>query len=384
MPDRVLQAMHRAAPNIYEGELAEVTASLVPDLKAVARTQGHVAMYIGNGHAAWEAAIANVLAPGDKALALTTGRFGEGWAEMATRLGVQVDRVDFGRADDIDLDRAEALLRADTDGAYKAVLVVQVDTSTSVKNDIAGLRAALDAAGHDALLMVDSIACLGVDRLEMDAWGVDVMVTGSQKGLMTPPGMAFVFFNDKADAVRKAMPQVSSYWDWGPRVAPQEYYQYFFGTAPTHHIFGLRAALDMLVHEEGVEAAWARHETLARAVWAAFDAWQAPGGLVLNIADPAKRSHAVTTARATAPGSVQLRRWMEDQIGVTLGLGIGMEGVSDTQDFFRIGHMGHVNAHMVLGVLGGIEAGLHHLGLPMGGSGVAAAADLIGRHARAA
>lgn len=379
-PDRVLQAMHRPSPNIYAGELPDLTASLVPDLKGVAKTEGHVAMYIGNGHAAWEASLANVLAPGDVALALPTGRFGHGWAEMARRIGIEIDVIDFGNQSDIDLARVEAALRADKTGRIKAILAVQVDTSTSVKNDIQGLRRVLDMVGHDALLTVDSIACLGVDEMHMDAWGVDICLTGSQKGLMTPAGMAFVFFNDKAAEVRAKMERVSSYWDWTPRAHPEEFFQYFFGTAPTHHIYGLREALNMLVHEEGVEAAWARHAVLARAVWAAFDVWAHPEGLALNIKDPAKRSNAVTSASAPAPKATELREFMEREIGVTLGIGIGMAPGADDpawHGYFRIGHMGHVNPHMLLGVLGGMEAGLQALGIPHQAGGVTAAASVI-------
>lgn len=386
MPDRVLQAMHRPAPNIYTGELVDLVSSVIPDLKAVARTKHNVAIYIGNGHAAWEASLANVVSEGDTVLVLATGRFGIGWGDMASKLGATVELLSFGNATDIDLARVAEALTADTAHRIKAVMAVQVDTSTSVRNDIPGLRKVMDEAAHPALLMVDCIACLGCDVFEMDAWGVDVMVAGSQKGLMTPPGLGFVFFNDKAEAVRSKMPRVSGYWDWMPRGHPTEFYQHFCGTAPTHHLFGLRTALDMLVHEEGVEVAWTRHGALARAVWAAFDTWSAngtvKGGLALNIADATKRSHAVTSASAPVPYGTALRDWMTSNVGVTLGIGLGMATRDDPNwdRYFRIGHMGHVNAHMVLGVLGGIEAGLQSLGIPYVKGGVSAAAEAVGAH----
>lgn len=378
MPDRVLQAMHRPAPNIYTGELVEITESIVPDLKAVARTKGQVAMYIGNGHAAWEAALVNVLNPGDKVLVPATGNFSHGWAEMARRVGAAPELLDFGKRAPIDLDAVETALRADKSHQIKAVLAVQVDTATSVKNDMAGLRRALDAAGHPALLMVDSIACLGCDEMQMDEWGVDLVVTGSQKGLMTPPGMCFVYFNDNAAKARKQVERVSSYWDWEPRSNPGWFYQYWCGTAPTHHIFGLRVALDMMIHEEGMEAIWARHAQLARAVWAAFDAWSSEGPLELNIANPAHRSNAVTAVRIGAPLGTQLREWLTEHAGVTLGIGLGMAEPNDPawHGFFRVGHMGHLNAHMLLGTLGSIEAGLRALDIPHGDGGVAAAATV--------
>ena len=365
MPDRVLNAMHRPAPNIYTGALVDMTHTIAADLKKVARTEQNVAMYIANGHGAWEAALVNVLSRGDKVLVLATGRFCIGWREMATKAGVEVDTLDFGRSSDIDLAQVEEALRADTNHEYKAVLSVQVDTSSSVLNDIKGLRAAMDAACHPALLMVDCIACLGCDRFEMDAWGVDVMVAGCQKGLMTPPGMAFVFFSNKADSARETANLVTHYWDWRPRVNPVEYYRYFDGTAPTHHLFGLREALDM-IFEEGLEHVWSRHTMLAQAIWVAFETWGQAGPLALNIADPAKRSTAVTAIRATAPEGTMLRNWLTENAGVTLGIGLGMGTDTDPagDGFFRLGHMGHVNAQMVMGVLGAIQTGLDALDIP--------------------
>ncbi len=368
MPDRVLQAMHAPAPNIYRGALHELTASLMPDLKRVARTTGDVAIYICNGHGSWEAALNNVLIPGDKVLCLCTGRFGHGWGEIATRLGVDVEIMDFGQSADADMGAVEERLKADTGHEIRAVMSVFVDTSTSVKTDMPGLRAALDGAGHPALLMADCIASLACDRFEMDDWGVDIAVTGSQKGLMTPPGLGFVFFSPKAAAAReRANP--SAYWDWKPRVAPEIYYQYFCGTAPTHHLLGLRVALDML-HEEGIEAVWQRHERLAGALWAAVDRWGADGPLALNVVEPASRSWAVTSFCLPGGKGGALQDWCEAEMGVTLGIGLGRE---PAEDYFRIGHMGHVNGHMVLGVLGVIDAGLKALDVPHGAGALEAA-----------
>lgn len=378
IPDAVLQAMHRAAPNIYAGELIDMMPGLVAGLKAVARTDGHVAIYIGNGHAAWEAALANVIALGDAVLVPATGRFGHGWADMAEGLGAEVSVLDFGKSGPWDEDRIADALRADTGHRIKAVLAVHVDTSSSVRNDIAGLRRLLDDLGHPALLMADCIASLGCDRFEMDAWGVDVMVTGCQKGLMVPPGMAFVFFNDRAAQVRAKMPRVSRYWDWTPRAEPTEFWEYFDGTAPTHHLYGLRTALGMIA-EEGIEAVWDRHDRLARAIWAACDIWAEEGPLRLNVADAAHRSRAVTSLRIGAPHGTELRAWVEGQLGLTLGIGLGMAPPSDPawHGFFRLGHMGHVNGQMVLGMLGGIEAGLTAIGVPHGRGAVDAAARVI-------
>jgi len=371
IPDAVLRAMHRASPNIYEGELHDLTHSLIPDLKAVALTEQDVAIYIGNGHAAWEAALSNVLSEGDTVLVLATGRFCVGWGEMAEGLGITVQTIDFGDRADVDLAKVEDALRADKAGKIKAILAVHVDTSTSVKNDIAGLRRVLDATAHDALLMADCIASLGCDRFEMDTWGVDVMVAACQKGLMTPAGICFVYYNAKADARRPK--RVSRYWDWRARTDPEYYFQYFDGTAPTHHLYGLRTALDM-IKEEGLDNVFARHKAIASTVWAAFDCWSTEGPLALNIEDPAKRSHAVTSATAGSPNADALRQWCEHQAGLTLGIGLGR---TPADAFFRIGHMGHVNAHMIMGVLGTMEAGLTALRIPHGKGALEAAAGVI-------
>ncbi|MGV6850439.1 MAG: pyridoxal-phosphate-dependent aminotransferase family protein [Marinibacterium sp.] len=378
MPDAVLRAMHRGAPNIYAGELVDMTHSLIPDLKRVAGTRHDVAIYVANGHGAWEAAIANTLEPGDRVLVPATGRFGFGWAEMADALGVETEILDNGMRAPWDLDRVGEALAADRDHRIRAVMAVHVDTSTSIRNDIPALRAVMDAAGHPALLMVDCIASMACDRFEMDAWGVDVAVTGSQKGLMTPPGLGFVFFNDKARAAGQALTRVSRYWDWGPRSAPDDYYQYFAGTAPTHHLYGLRAALDLLM-DEGMEHVWARHAVLARAIWAACEVWGSAGPLELNVADPAYRSHAVTALRLTAPHGTALRDWVDQNLNLTLGIGLGMAPPGDPawHGFFRLGHMGYVNGHMIMGLLGGIDAGLKALDIPHGSGALEAASTVI-------
>ncbi len=378
VPDRVLSAMHRASPNIYQGALIDMVDTLIPDLKRVARTDAHVAIYMANGHGAWEAAFANTLAPGDTVLALVTGRFGLGWSQMARDMGLEGETIDFGRASPIAPAQVEAALRADKDRKIKAVLATHVDTSTSALSDMPAIRAAMDAAGHPALLMADCIASFACDRFEMDAWGVDVIVTGSQKGLMMPPGLGLLFFSEKAAEVRRGLSRVSPYWDWTLRATPEEFYQYFFGTAPTHHLYGMRAALDM-IHEEGVEAVWARHDLLARAIWAASDVWSEGGALRMNMANPAHRSRAVTALSLPAPGASDLRFWLEANAGVTLGVGLGMAEPSDPawHGFFRIGHMGHVNAHMVLGVLASIEAGMSALKMPHGQGALGAAAQVI-------
>lgn len=373
IPDAVLQAMHRASPNIYEGELVDLTMTLFPDLKRIAGTVHDVAIYIGNGHAAWEAALVNTHAPGDRVLVAATGHFAHGWADMAEGLGIEVELLDFSAAQAVDPQQVADVLRADTDGRIKSVLAVHVDTSTSVKTDIAELNTAIRATGHDALFMVDCIASMGCDAYDMDGWGAEVTVAACQKGLMTPAGLAFVWFNDRARARRAALPGVSRYWDWTPRARPDLLWQAFDGTAPTHHLYGLRKALDLML-EEGLDHVAHRHGVIAQAVWAAIEAWGAP--MALGVTDPARRSHAVTTVHLPDGNAQRLQDWCVANTGVTLGIGLGRD---PAEDYFRIGHMGHVNAHMIMGALGAIEMGLIALDIPHGDGALSAAARVLSR-----
>ena len=379
VPDRVLRAMHRPSPNIYGGPLHALTDSLYPDLQALAGTAGKATIYIGNGHAGWEAALANTLSRGDRVLVLVTGLFGHGWADAAARMGIRAETLDFGRRDGIDPDRVADALAADRAHEIRAVLMVHVDTATTIRSDVRAVRRVLDDTGHPALLMVDCIASLACDAYEMDAFGADVTVAASQKGLMNPAGLAFLWFNDRAAQAHERAGLVTPYWDWLPRSAPQSFYQLFCGTAPAQQLYGLREALDMILHEEGLAQVWQRHATLARAVHAAVEVWSRAGAVALNLSDPALRSHAVTSVRIAGGGATRVRNWAERQAGLVLGIGLGMESDADpgADDWLRIAHMGHVNAHMVLGALGVIEAGLQALDIPHEAGGVAAAAQVV-------
>ena len=379
IPDRVLNAMHRAAPNIYEGELVELTETVRADLRRVAGTEGGVAIYIGNGHAMWEASLANMVAPGERILVLLTGRFGRGWAETARRMGIEAETLDFGFEGAVEPARLEEALRADAGQRIRAVLTTQTDTASSALTDIAEIRAAIDAASHPALLAADCVASLGVDRFEMDALGVDVMISACQKGLMTPPGLGFVFANARARA--EGVPCPSPYWDWRPRFQPRLFYELFCGTSPTHHLYGLREALDMMLLEEGLANVWARHDVFARAVWAAVDAWGAGGELALNIPLPDRRSRAVTTIRTGKGEAARIRRWCEDMAGVTLGIGLEAPEV-DPASMFRVAHMGHLNPPTLLGTLATVEAALDALGIAHGRGGTDAAARVIAKAAQ--
>jgi alanine-glyoxylate transaminase/serine-glyoxylate transaminase/serine-pyruvate transaminase len=372
MPDRVLAAMHVAMPNIYEGALVEKSESVFADLPRVARTEGRAFMAIANGHGAWEMALTNTLRRGDKVLVLESGRFAIGWGEQAKMLGCEVELLRARPRGPVDPAAVEARLRADKDHAIRAVLVVQIDTASGVWNDVAAIRRAIDAAGHPALYMVDTIASLGCVPYEMDAWGIDVTVGGSQKGLMVPPGLGLVWANQKALAAHQRSDLRTSYWDWTARMAEGAHYVRYCGTAPVQHIHAMREALDM-IFEEGLEAIWARHRVFANAVRAAVEAWSVEGGLEFNIVDPAHRSDAVTTILTGRIDGETLRRICEAGAGLTLGVGLG----EFADRAFRIGHMGHMNPPMVLGTLATTEAALHAMGARIGGSGVAAAAQVI-------
>ena len=297
VPDEVLAAMHRPAIDIYSGALVEVTTSCLADLRGIFRTEGRVYVYAANGHGAWEAALTNVLSRGEAVLALESGRFARAWGEMAAMLGVEVEVLPGSLRRAVDPAALEARLRADPAGAIKAVLAVQVDTASGVVNDIPALRRAIDAAGHGALLMVDTIASLATMPFEMDGWGVDVAVAGAQKGLMTPPGLGFVAAGERALAAHRAAGLRTLYWDWTAREGP-EHYQKYCGTPPEHLMFGLRRALDLLL-AEGLEAVFRRHRLLAEAVRRAVLVWAEGGALELNIERPEERADSVTTILCT-------------------------------------------------------------------------------------
>ena len=368
IPDRVLSAMHRAMPDIYEGDLTTVIDSVWAGLPEVVQTSGLVFVPIGNGHAAWEMALSNTLSRGDHVLVLNCGRFAAIWAEMAEFNGLNVEVMEAEEGFANEPSALEERLRADVDRKIAAVLTVHVDTATSVRNDVPALRQAIDAAGHPALFMVDCIASMGCERFEMDAWGVDVTIAASQKGMMTPPGLGLVWANEKALAAHESADLRTRYWDWTYRSEDGPYYLRFCGTPPVSHLFGLAEALVMMA-EEGWEARWERHRVLADGVRAAVDAWSTPGGIGFIAQREDQRSDSVTSVTTGSIDAVELRRLCRQQMGVTLGLGIG----SDESASFRIGHMGHVNAPAILGVLGSIETALTSMGAPMGSSGVQAA-----------
>lgn len=381
VPDEVLRAMHRPAVDIYSGPLLALTDGLLRDVARVFNTKGHAYIYIANGHGAWEATLTNVLSKGDKILVLESGRFAIGWGENARRMGVEVEilKGDMRRA--VRPAEVEARLRADRKanggGTIKAVLVAQIDTASGVVNDIPAIGQAIRAAGHDALLMVDTVASLGCMPFDMDGWGVDVAMSGSQKGLMTPPGLSFVAANDRAREVHKTAGLKTPYWDWTDREGEQ-HYQKYAGTPPEHLLFGLRQALDMLF-EEGLENAFRRHHLLAEAVRRAVGVWAEGQAIGFNIIEPSERCDTITAVLVNGYDPEALRAYCNQKCGVILGHGIGeLSGKA-----IRIAHMGHVNAPMILGTLSVVEMGLQALGIPHGKGGGQAAIDWLGEQVKA-
>jgi alanine-glyoxylate transaminase/serine-glyoxylate transaminase/serine-pyruvate transaminase len=373
MPDEVLQAMHRPALDIYSDTMVQLTAGLLRDLSRLFATKGPSYIYIANGHGAWEAALSNVLSRGDKVLVLESGRFAVNWGNAAAAMGAEVEflKGDWRRA--VRPAEVEARLRLDTEHTIKAILTVQVDTASGAFNDIPAIGQAIKAAGHPALYMVDTVASLGCMPFEMDAWGVDVAMSGSQKGLMSPPGLGFVAANDRARAVHKTAGLRTPYWDWTERDGP-EHYRKYAGTAPVHLLFALRQALDMLF-AEGLENAFLRHRLLAEAVRRSVAVWSEGQVLGFNVAEPGERSDTVTTVvMNNGYDPAELQRYCKEKCGVVLGTGIGdLSGQA-----FRIAHMGHINAPMILGTLGVIEVGLNALRIPHGKGGLEEAIKWLG------
>ena len=377
IPDAVLAAMHRPAIDIYSGEMLGITRSLHEDLPKVFRTAARVYIYAANGHGGWEAALSNVLSRGETVLVLESGLFAAGWGEMAEMMGVKVEVLKGDARRAVNPDAVRQRLEADKSHEIKAILVVQIDTASGVANDLGAIRQAIDAARHPALLMVDAVASLGCMPFEMDGWGIDVAMAGSQKGLMTPPGLAFVAANERAHAAHQEADLRTRYWDWTFRQGTA-HYQKYGGTPPEHLLFGLRKALDLLL-AEGLEHAARRHALLAEATRHAVDRWAEGGVLAINATHAAERANSITCVLTPERNPQPLLDYCRTKCGVVLGVGIGPY----SGRAFRIAHMGHVNAPMVIGALGAVEMGLAALRIPHGAGGVQRAVEYLGREVAA-
>lgn len=367
-PDRILRAMHRAVIDHRGPEFAQLGQGILRDLKTVFQTENRVVIYPASGTGAWEAALVNVLAPGDTVLMYETGQFATLWKNMANKLGFDPVFMQGDWRHGANADAIGAQLDADKNHNIKAVCLVHNDTATGITSDIAAVRAAMDAVGHPALLMVDTISSLGSIDFRTDAWGVDVVVAGSQKGLMLPPGLSFNAISDKAWAVCSAGGDRRSYWDWRDMAGPNDL-GFFPYTPATTLLYGLREALDMLA-EDGLDTVFARHARHAEATRQAVDAW----GLEILAANPSERSNALTAVMMPDnSGADALRAEILDSFDMSLGT--GLNAVADK--VFRIGHLGDFNDLMLMGTLCGVEMGMTRAGVAFQSGGVQAAMNYL-------
>jgi alanine-glyoxylate transaminase / serine-glyoxylate transaminase / serine-pyruvate transaminase len=368
VPDRVLRAIDNPTIDHRGPEFAELGLELQHGLKRVFQTDGPVLVYPSSGTGAWEAALVNTLSPGDRVLAFETGHFATLWRGMAERLGLSVEWVEGDWRHGVDPGEVERRLGGDA--SIAAVMVVHNETSTGVTSRVPEVRAAMDAAGSEALLLVDTISSLGSIDYRHGEWGVDVTVGCSQKGLMLPAGLGFNAVSDKALAASESARLPRSYWEWGPIIEANRsgFWPY---TSATNLLYGLREAIDMLL-EEGLENVFARHRRHAGATRAAVEAW----GLDVLCAD--EREHSPSLTAVVLPeghDADDLRRIVLERFDMSLGAGLGKLAGR----VFRIGHLGDFNDLMLAGTLAGVEMGLSLAGVPIERAGVAAALEHLER-----
>jgi len=368
VPDRVLRAMDRPVIDHRGLEFAQLGAEVLEGVKSIFKTKSSVVIYPASGSGAWEAAIVNTLSPGDRVLMFETGHFSNLWRDIAVRHGLVVDYVPGNWRRGAQPEDAEQRLKEDQQHAIKAVMIVHNETSTGVASRIAEIRRAMDRAQHPALLMVDTISSLGSMDYRHDEWGVDVTVGGSQKGLMLPPGLSFNAISEKALAASKSAKMARYYWDWREMLKPNRS-GFFPYTPATSLLWGLREALAML-HEEGLENVFRRHDRHAEATRAAVEAW----GLEVWCEDPREYSSSLTTVlMPVGHDADKLRQIIVDAFDMSLGTGLAKLGGK----VFRIGHLGHFNDLMLAGTLSGVEMGLKLAGVPHRSGGIHAALDRL-------
>ena len=373
IPHRVLQAMARPAVDFTGPEFVALRDRSLERMKGILKTrEGFAIVYAASGNGAWDASIANLFSPGDKVLVCQTGFFADRWATTAQRYGLEVESVAATERRPIDPEAVAKHLAADTKHAIKAVLLIQNETATGIRHPVAEVRAAMNRVGHPALYLVDTISSLASYDFRMDEWGVDLVVGGSQKGLMLPPGMAFTAINARAWQASQTTRNARRYWDWRPMIENGRQVQ-FCGTPPIAHFFGLEASLDM-IEEEGLENVFARHRRLANATRACVRAWGKGGGPEIYALDAGNASDSLTAVLVPAGHDAdRVRTIAFERYGVALGRGLTtLQG-----KVFRIGHMGDLNEPMVLGALAAIELALADAGVPHARGGVEAAMDSL-------
>jgi len=364
VPDRVLRAMDNPTMDHRGPDFGKLGLQVLGKLKQVFQTAGHVVIYPASGTGAWEAALVNTLSPGDAVLMCRTGWFASLWQEMAERLGLKPEFIDTDWRRGADAAAIGEALAKDGQHRIRTVCVVHNETSTGCTSRIDEVRAAMDAAKHPALLMVDTISSLGSIDYRHDEWGVDVTIAGSQKGLMLPPGLSFNAVSAKALAAAETARLPRSYWDWRPMIAANAT-GYFPFTPATNLLYGLDTACDMLL-EEGLANVFARHDRHAEAARRAVRAW----GLETQCAEPRHYSSSLTAVRVPEGHSANgLRATILDKFNMSLGNGLGP--LNDR--VFRIGHLGDFGDLALVGTLGGVEMGLRAAGVPHSPGGVQAA-----------
>ncbi len=368
VPDRVLRAMAQTTIDHRGPEFAKLGKEVLEGLRPIFKTSGPVVVYPGSGTGAWEAALVNVLSPGDRVLMFETGQFAVLWKDVAVRFGLDVELVPGDWRTGVDPAAVEARLAADRGRAVKAVAVVHNETSTGVTSRIPEIRKAIDAARHPALFLVDTVSSLACIDHRHDEWGVDVSLSGSQKGLMLPPGLSFNAVSAKALEASKTARLPRSYWDWQPMLRDNAA-GFFPYTPSTNLLYGLREALAIL-REEGLDAVFARHARHGEATRAAARAW----GLEIVAKDPREYSASVTALLVPAGHDADaLRKVILDRFDMSLGTGLGkLKG-----KIFRIGHLGAFNDLTLAGTLAGVEMGLSLAGVPFTKGGVAAALERL-------
>jgi alanine-glyoxylate transaminase/serine-glyoxylate transaminase/serine-pyruvate transaminase len=368
VPDRVLRAMDRPVIDHRGPEFAVLGCEVLDALRSVFGTKGPVVIYPASGSGAWEAAIVNTLSPGDSVLMFETGHFSNLWRDVAQRHGTQVEYVPGNWRRGASAADAEQRLIEDKSHTIKAVMVVHNETSTGAVSRIAGIRKAMDRAKHPALLMVDTISSLASMDYRHDEWGVDVTVAGSQKGLMLPPGLSFNAISEKALAANKTAKLTRYYWDWQEMLKPNRT-GFFPYTPATNLLWGLREALLML-HEEGLQNVFARHDRHAEATRAAVRAW----GLEVLCQEPKEYSSSLTAVMMPQGHDAdRLREVILENFDMSLGTGLAKLAGK----VFRIGHLGHFNDLMLAGTLSGVEMGLKLAGVPHTAGGAAAALNSL-------
>ncbi len=368
VPDRVQRAMARPILDHRGPEFQALSQRVLDKVKGIFKTRNPVIIYPSSGTGAWEAALVNTMSPGDHVLMVETGQFATLWKNMAVKLGLQPEFLTTDWRTGVDANVVEAHLKADTDRKIKAVCIVHNETATGCRSDVAAVRAALDNVGHPALLMVDTISSLAVTDLQHDAWGIDVTISGSQKGLMMPPGLSFNAVSDKALAAAKTAKLPKAYWNWDDMLTNNAsgFYPY---TPATGLLYGLDVAIDML-NEEGLDNVFARHERLAEATRRAVNAW----GLEILCTKPADYSPAVTAVMMPEGYNAdQFRKLVLDEFDMSLGTGLGRLAGK----VFRIGHLGDTNVLTIVGALSGVEMALSLAGVPHRQGGVDAAMDYL-------